>query len=308
MTDQHPSLDDLADLAAGVSGDSTLREHVTQCATCTEDLAQLARVSADLSALPPEPMPMDVADRIDTALREAAGPTVGAGGTVVPLSAKRRSRIPNWALAAAVVVTAVGGAAVLVGSGVLDGLGGGSHRASDSAAAAGSIDRKGVTLTSSGVSYTRANLGTQVGSLLGVKTVALSDLVAGKGAAAPEAAPSAPTPVPASAAAGSPMSVDSAGKPGSDSTERRAKLKAQQLRLTALANPKTLAECLTTSLGTDLPTPRAVDRAVFDGEPALIVIYPATGPAGRFDVYVVDPTCPVASFVFYEVVALPTPR
>ncbi|MGW3038707.1 hypothetical protein ACWC9T_01410 [Kitasatospora sp. NPDC001159] len=74
--DAHPSVEELADLAEGlvepaeVAG--ALRRHLDGCAECRETADALAEVQALLGAVEPEPMPADVAARLDAALTEAA--------------------------------------------------------------------------------------------------------------------------------------------------------------------------------------------------------------------------------------------
>ncbi|MFI0717957.1 anti-sigma factor family protein [Streptomyces sp. NPDC021224] len=83
-TDQnaHPDVVEIADLAEGilpVERASEVRAHINSCADCADVLASLQEVSGLLAELPvpeaPEPMPADVAARIDAALAAEPLPT-----------------------------------------------------------------------------------------------------------------------------------------------------------------------------------------------------------------------------------------
>jgi hypothetical protein len=70
--DPHPDVMEIADLAEGIlppERAAEVRGHVESCVECGEVLASLAEIRGLLSDLPePEPMPADVAARIDAAL------------------------------------------------------------------------------------------------------------------------------------------------------------------------------------------------------------------------------------------------
>ncbi len=75
-TDGHPDDETLAALDADAlepAAAAQVRDHVDGCAPCRATLADLQDVRARLGALPAPPLPAGVADRIDTALRTAAG-------------------------------------------------------------------------------------------------------------------------------------------------------------------------------------------------------------------------------------------
>ncbi|WP_188307208.1 zf-HC2 domain-containing protein, partial [Streptomyces sp. CBMA123] len=75
-SDAHPSVDALADFAEGLiepaEAARALRRHLDGCAECRETAEALAEVQTLLGAVEPEPMPADVAARLDAALAEAA--------------------------------------------------------------------------------------------------------------------------------------------------------------------------------------------------------------------------------------------
>ncbi|MFH8380020.1 hypothetical protein ACH4E7_03620 [Kitasatospora sp. NPDC018058] len=74
--DAHPSVEELADLTEGLvepaEAAEALRRHLDGCAECRETADALAEVQTLLGAVEPEPMPADVAARLDAALAEAA--------------------------------------------------------------------------------------------------------------------------------------------------------------------------------------------------------------------------------------------
>lgn len=111
----HLDLDVLAELDEGLLPPPVAADHeahLAGCPACREQLAAVRTTRALLAALPREPMPPAVADRLDTALAGAA-----ATATVVPLPPERRSRWftrPTGAgLAAAVIVLFFLGAVVI---------------------------------------------------------------------------------------------------------------------------------------------------------------------------------------------------
>ncbi|MFJ9772855.1 hypothetical protein ACIRVF_16715 [Kitasatospora sp. NPDC101157] len=71
----HPSVEELADLAEGLvesAAAAALHRHLNGCAECRETVDALAEVQALLGAVEPEPVPTDIAARLDAALAEAA--------------------------------------------------------------------------------------------------------------------------------------------------------------------------------------------------------------------------------------------
>src|SRR3954467_4741780 len=84
--DPHPDVMEIADLAEGILSPEQAAEvhaHVESCVECGEVLASLQEIRGLLGELPePEPMPADVAARIDAAL--AAETRLHAAGPQVP--------------------------------------------------------------------------------------------------------------------------------------------------------------------------------------------------------------------------------
>lgn len=145
MTDSvHPTVDELADLHAGVLSDSRAdraRAHVDSCADCRAELARFDEVSALLATEGSEhvePMPRDVADRIDAALAAAAAEHPGDVASIATARQRRESsprRRGSWVWIAGAAAAAV----VVIGAVGLDGLQGSSDD-SDSSSAGGAAD------------------------------------------------------------------------------------------------------------------------------------------------------------------------
>lgn len=317
MNTPHPELEELAalvdavdDPSADTSADtnaetqpSDVQTHVAGCAQCTADLDALRTVRATLRSLPPVPMPDDVAQRLEAALREAAAqaPTgaqaaaeepaaasisvLPAAGSA-PRSARRGSSsgLPNFSVAAAVTVFLVIALGVGLGIGLRHG---GESKKSSGVSAALSANS---IVTASGTDYTQAAIRNQVAALLLAQVPdahtafkGLAPLAPNANSAATAAAPSAPAAVPtasssASSAAGSGFgpSVDSGGKPV---------LQARTPFSGPLSNSSQVQACVQALL--DQPaTPVLVDYAYYAGKPATIIVLKDPTDPSTIDVYV----------------------
>jgi hypothetical protein len=243
----HPDLETLAELAdrdtppASETADPRTAEllaHVAGCAACTADLEALRRVRDTLRALPPVPMPAEVAERIEAALLAASASATpiaasGVADTVVPLrqrsnaagrsgpASSRWRTLPYGAAASIVVLVAV----IVVGIVAL-GHGGGNDKKTASApaiAAPAATTSAGATTVESGTNYTAADLRSQVASVVTSNipgaasnfpglNFGLSQAAAGSApAAAAASAPAAAT----SAAPAAPAASSAAAAPGS---------------------------------------------------------------------------------------------
>ncbi|MFC7342547.1 hypothetical protein [Saccharopolyspora griseoalba] len=129
-----PSLEELADLHAGVLDEPTaaeLRRRVEADPEAEEMLAALDATSAELRDLPPLPIPGEVSTRIEDALAAEAAhrqmPQQAPGGAqVVDLAAARRRRRQRWTLGAGLAGVAAAAAAVVFA--VLPGTGADDER------------------------------------------------------------------------------------------------------------------------------------------------------------------------------------
>jgi hypothetical protein len=272
---EHLDLDALADAAAGEPGPGTT-DHLAGCAQCEAEVdrvrASQAPVTAALSALPDEDLPTDVAAAIAAALAAESRATGTASVTTLPPRAERTAR--RWLPAAAAVVLVLAGAGYgitqLGSSGSTD-----SSTASDAGAARNRAETLGVVRNDTGNDYTgRATLAAAVPQLLA--GTAAQDKAAAGSAAAPPAAATVP--------------------------QRSAQTLAAADPLARLRDNTALADCLLALLPPEDPDarPLALDYALFNGQPALVVVLPSALP-NKLDVFVVGPGCSQAndSTLFY---------
>lgn len=301
-----------ADTGAGADTEpSDVLSHVAGCAQCAADLDALRTVRATLRSLPPVPMPDDVAQRLEAALREAvvesatdtaAEPPAAAAISVLPAagstrrSARRGSStgLPNFSVAAAVTVFLV--IALGVGLGIGLSNGGESKKSTSGSAAASGANS---IVTASGIDYTQAAIRNQVAGLLLAQVPqahtefkGLAPLAPNASSAAAAAAPSAPAPsAPAPAASPATASASSsaaagggaASKPNADAGA--PVLQARTPFSGPLSNPSQLQACVQALL--DQPaTPVLVDYAYYAGKPATIIVLKDPTDPSTLDVYV----------------------
>ncbi len=324
MNTPHPELEELAaliDSDAETSADTApndVRTHVAGCAQCTADLGALRDVRSRLRSLPPVPMPDDVAQRLEAALRDAAAefpaddaatgeqPAVAAisvlpAGGSVGRSGRRGSSsgLPNFSVAAAVTVFLV----IALGVGLGIGLSHGSSSKKGSSSTAAGAGASAI-VTASGTDYSQGAIRNQVAGLLlanvpaahtefkGLAPLAAdaSSAAATAANAAPAAAPSAPAASSAqatpSSSASSPVSSparsDAASQP---SVAGRPALQARTPFSGPLSNPTQLQACVQALL--DQPaTPVLVDYAYYAGKPATIIVLRDPTDPSTLDVYV----------------------
>jgi hypothetical protein len=222
VTDDHLSLDELAELDEGLltpERASAARVHLHDCAQCQEQAASITATRTALGQLPTVTMPDDVLARLEHALAEAAPvpgsdeaptspsaeePSTGSV-TVIPHVTEIRSRrwvhgrptLATSAAAAAVILVAV---AVVVG--LMHSSGSSSQDAAPASSAAGSGAEPGnpvgpntsstFTTSSTGQTYTAGTLATLVPGLVAPVPSGASAAAGGVGtpASAPPAAPS----------------------------------------------------------------------------------------------------------------------
>jgi hypothetical protein len=289
----HVTPDVLADLQAGLlhnRAERTAREHLADCPDCQADLALLAALPDRLAAAGSvEPIPPDVASRLDTALAAAASapPDAAAAPTIVPLqgatATHRRDRSSPRGLrllqaaAVLVVILGLGALAVTAIHGGSNGSGAQTAGAADSAGGR-SAPHAAVPVTTSGRNWTPTTLAAAAPSLAAGTfgpAVSLYDSTR-KSAALPSAAA---VPSPASSSGG--LANGSAAGPA----ER-------------LADPAALAACITNLTDPDAPVqPLAVDLARWQGQPAAVFVFPTPHDPASVDVYVVAPDCPTGLFL-----------
>jgi hypothetical protein len=290
----HVTPDVLADLQAGLLHDRAerpTREHLVTCPACRADLEVLAAIPDRLAAAGSvEPIPADVASRLDAALAAAASaaPDVAATPTGVPslgaTATHRRDRSGPRGLrllqaaAAVVVVLGLGALAVsAIHGGSQDGAGTAGGASSDRAASA--PKSAAVPVTASGRNWTPSTLAAAAPALAsGTFGPALSQYDSARKTAASSTssatAPASPTPA--------------AGLVNSSAAGPAARL----------SDPDALRACVTNlNDGDQTMQPLAVDLARWQGQPAAVLVFPTVGDPASLDVYVVAPDCPTGLFL-----------
>jgi hypothetical protein len=341
----HPDLETLAELADpdltnAANAPATMADpeyaavldHVAGCPTCTADLEALRHVRATLRALPPVPMPADVAERLDAALRAAQSPT----GNIVPLQQRSRQpgagsqsrwrTMPYGAAASIVVILAL----VVAGVVGLRHSGGESKKSAASAAVAApsSAAAIGAATVESGTNYTADQLRAQVAAVVnrnvpgaaaqfpGLTSLggsisapaAAAAPAAGASAAAPAASASASAAASAAAAQTFAAATSAAPASGVPAPLNAAPLQQNAATITApggpLADPSALAACIATLAGKPEQAV-LVDFATFNGAPSTIIVLPDPDVAHKLDVYVEADTANCANQEVTYVAFLP---
>jgi hypothetical protein len=283
---QHWDLQALARFDQGDVADddrAAMSAHVERCDSCTRRLGQIRTTRALLSALPAEPMPPGVADRIDAAVAGAGTGPLAA--TVVP-NQPRRSRGPRrWfrspafagsaaAVAVLVLVGAIVTATVLRHQHTNNSASAGSAAGTQ---ASGAADARAIKEWQTGSNYTPATIASLVPPLLtGTPPSTLGSQALSLSPAAPKAA--AVTPTPSAAPATPAFGATTAHAPAITFAQMQASRDA------VLNCGKMLA-----AGGAD--TPLAVDFARFDGQPAVVIVLPTDGHTETVDVWVVRSVC-----------------
>jgi len=262
----HLSLDALAELQEGIAENAdALRRHLDGCATCRKRAGQLRASRALLSTLPADPMPADVAARIDAALAAEAAPTAKftPGADIVPMRGRRSWwRGPNIAAVAAGVAVLGLASALVIGHNT-----GGGNSATDNAEKSTGHNPAAAPLGSAkpelkqwqtGSNYTTA---TRAGLVTGI---VLREPPPFRSAVSGGVAPS-------------PAPTTSSGKT-SYSREQ-------------LQDAPTVFACAELLVNHPVQ-PLAVDYAKYDGVPAVILVLPGLQhPEANLTVYVIRSTC-----------------
>ncbi|MET7646243.1 hypothetical protein ABZS83_21965 [Streptomyces sp. NPDC005426] len=282
-TTQHPDVSEISDLTEGLlspSRTADVQRHLAGCDLCADVRTSLGEIRGLLGALPaPEPMPSDIADRIDAALAEEArsapvaheatdvsretdaavtspeqvGRPAGHSRAATgpgrrPARRRRRAAVLGAALGAAVV-----GVSVLLLQNVPS-----SQSSSDSA-----MDR-GTASKAAPDAFSQSTLEDRVHSLLGSRTDAASP----QDSSGEEQDPSADT-------------KSSPEAPSSGSASPQAPLRAP-----VVAVPS----CIEQGIGRDTAA-LAMERGTFEGADAFLVVLPHPTDTTSVQAYVVDAAC-----------------
>ncbi|MBO0690243.1 MAG: hypothetical protein J2P40_11830 [Candidatus Dormibacteraeota bacterium] len=255
---EHIDIEVLADYSEALldpAASARVSRHLDECASCTERLTELGDVSTYLSALPPPPMPPEVATRIETAIANEArvrsslsAPTGAAGAAVIPFRSRSRRWIAPLTVAAAAVVV-VGG-----GYGILRQVTGGSPPGASAPARTSTTSTQELPkaaapdMMNSGTRYTTDALGTQVNSMM-------EKSKSGTGADRPKTGRETPPPS---------MSADLAG-------------------------------CVDRITGKVGSGPLLVDSGTYEGDPVKVLVFRKAATPSRYDVWIVGADCSAAS-------------
>lgn len=265
MSSPHPDFDRLAEFAeresdpSAATGAPDLAEHVDTCPECAQLVRGLREVRRTLRTLPSVAMPPEVSERITRAVRaELTSGAPAAPVEIVPPA--RRPRQRRLLAVAAAVVVVVG---VVVGSLVLAKQRSTTTASSEAAGSRGSRP----LLVASGTDYTPQDLPRQIAQLLVQRLPAEATAYPGVAHAAtssPRAAMQAPASIPPS------PSVHGAAPTAP--TGRLADRAALQACVTALAGR--------------IVRPLLADFALFQGNPATVMVFPDPDEPQVLDVYV----------------------
>ncbi|MFJ7247471.1 hypothetical protein ACIQWA_22915 [Kitasatospora sp. NPDC098652] len=302
-TDAHPSVDELADLAEGLvepaGAAEALHRHLDGCAECRGTVEALAEVQTLLGTVEPEPMPADVAARLDAALAEAAradhlspaestGPTGAAGRPGRAPATARRTEFPATPVRAAAAPSApparpsstsgpgrprprrrrfallLGAAAALaavgLGSALLLHQDDSPARTTASAASAGTVGSPG-------------EQSARTPHLTGPGTVYQEDRLADQVQQLLDRSGSQPG-----------LRATGPGKSGAAPADGSRPELSGPASPTAPVSP---ADCRAPAPG----PPLATDRGSYQGSPVDVLVYPAPGRPGFVDVFLRSPDC-----------------
>jgi hypothetical protein len=276
VTDEHLSIDELAELDEGLLTpelESEARAHLAACGQCRTTLEAIVATRSMLAELPDEPMPEDVRARLDKALADAAP----RSASVVPsLDAHRAKRFGRPTMAASAAAAAI---VLLVGGILVAHARSGNGSSGEEAAGTGVIPQaaasvpaqpKNYVRSSTGLNYSPANLGTYVPGLVA-------------GAEGPDFG---------AATTNAPSQAVPSNTPGPNALDARpvpAALKP------LFDSRKKLLHCAASLSGIPNAVPIAVDfgtwtNAQYKAAPSAIFVL-RDPESDRVDVYVTDPTC-----------------
>lgn len=282
---EHLSTETIADLAEGLLEHEPAQRaqgHLSSCPVCAAEDRALKDVPRLLAAAGDAgPTPTEVADRVTAALE--AEPSVRPAGAATVTALADHSSRPNgprlplgtrMLQAAAVLVLLLAGAALAVSA-----WSGGSDTTTNAGSSAGAT-AKGAPEAASAYPVTASGRNWDEDSV----TAAVPELVSGSFGSL----------TPTDAASGS-DGGSGAGTGGGSEGRAQDLASAPAARL---ADGPALAECVG-RLNLGPVTPLAIDLARWKGSPAGVIVLPTPDDPATVDVFVVEPSCPDGTFLFF---------
>ncbi|MEU5288095.1 hypothetical protein N7925_17940 [Streptomyces sp. CA-278952] len=296
-TAQHPEVSEISDLTEGLLSPSRateVRQHVAGCDLCSEVQDSLEEIRGLLGAMPaPEPMPEDVAARIDAALAGEAHPTAPAVAEPVVVSretttAEDRTTTPG----------AREPASRSVGSSVRDRPAGRASTATGPGRQPSRRRRRAVVL---GTAFGAAVIGMSVFFLQSIapsgdssKTAADSGVSAGESRAHSYADGTLEAQVQDILGSGAAQESPGAQKvpPGADtkSTSEAITPESETSRSPLKAPAVDVPPCVQQAIGRTTPA-LALDKGTYQGTDAYLVVLPHTSDPSRVQAYLVASSC-----------------
>jgi hypothetical protein len=306
----HVDVDEAADFDEGLLDASTsarVSAAAASCATCAATLDAVTRAHEALAGLGSVPLPPEVADRLDAALKaEASAARVPGGAATVTALAERRRR---WWLPVAAGVAAVGVLALVVPAVVH------SKNNSHTAAARSTVEAAGGGSSanvpagppeaSSGSDYATGAAQKLSAALAGPRLAPAAG--AGDQLSAPNPAAATSAAASQSASAGS---VSASPAPfGADFGTSRTGSSAVDVHgpdmYAALRDPATIEACAERLTGQQpAAAPLLIDYALYSGRPAVALFLPSER-AGQVDVYIVGTGCGATTDELLKFVRVP---
>ncbi|MFD5694640.1 anti-sigma factor family protein [Streptomyces rubiginosohelvolus] len=294
---QHPEVSEISDLTEGLltpSRTAEVQQHLAECDLCAEVRDSLEEVRGLLGTMPdPEPMPEDIAARIDAALAAEALPTSSAENEPVVVS-----RETTTAEGATTNRTATGSASVTGSTTAPDRPAGRSSAATGPGRRPGRRRRRTVVL---GTAFGAAVIGMSVFFLqsLAPSGDAAKSVTDGGVSAADSSAPAYADGTLEAQVRDLLGDEASQKSPGVKKVPPEADTKSSSEALTPEAEPSrspmkapvvAVPPCVQKATGRTTPA-LALDEGTYRGTDAYLVVLPHTSDSSRVQAYVVASSC-----------------
>ncbi|MFF3030244.1 anti-sigma factor family protein [Streptomyces rubiginosohelvolus] len=296
-TAQHPEVSEISDLTEGLlapSRTAEVQQHLAQCDLCSEVRDSLEEIRGLLGTMPdPEPMPEDIAARIDAALAAEARPTPSTENEPVVVS-----RETTTSEGATSTRTATGSASVTGSATAPDRPAGRSSAATGPGRRPGRRRRRTVVL---GTAFGAAVIGMSVFFLQSLSPSGdASKSVTDSGVSAADSSAPAYADGTLEAQVRDLLGDEASQKsPGVKKVPPEADTKSSSEALTPEAEPSrspmkapvvAVPPCVQKATGRTTPA-LALDEGTYRGTDAYLVVLPHTSDSSRVQAYVVASSC-----------------